>query len=82
MNKNSKDTATTYDERSNNKEIVKDLPENHDTTDRVNAMKYAFAPEGLYTGIFYKDNRPTYEERYQEIIKKAKQKKEKKNERT
>lgn len=55
------------------KEIVKDLPENHDTTDRVNAMKYAFAPEGLYTGIFYKDNRPTYEERYQEIIKKAKQ---------
>ena len=36
-------------------------------------MKYAFAPEGLYTGIFYKDNRPTYEERYQEIIKKAKQ---------
>lgn len=25
MNKNSKDTATTYDERSNNKEIVKDL---------------------------------------------------------
>ncbi|MBE7705319.1 MAG: 2-oxoacid:ferredoxin oxidoreductase subunit beta [Cyanobacteria bacterium SIG29] len=55
------------------KEIVKDLPENHDTTDRANAMKYAFAPEGLYTGIFYKDNRPTYEERYQEIIKKAKQ---------
>lgn len=55
------------------KEIVRNLPENHDLTDRVNAMKYAFSPEGLYTGIFYKVERPTYEERYKEVIAKAKQ---------
>ena len=55
------------------KELVRDLPENHDREDRANAMKYAFAPEGLYTGVFYKVERPTYEERYKEVISKAKQ---------
>ncbi len=55
------------------KELVRNLPEDHDTSDKVNAMKYAFAPEGLYTGIFYKAARPTYEERYEDVIGKAKQ---------
>ncbi len=55
------------------KELVRELPDNHDTEDRANAMKYAFAPEGLYTGVFYKTERPTYEERYEEVIEKAKQ---------
>ena len=55
------------------KELVRELPDNHDTEDRANAMKYAFAPEGLYTGVFYKTQRPTYEERYEEVIEKAKQ---------
>ena len=55
------------------KELVRDLPEDHDREDRANAMKYAFAPEGLYTGVFYKVERPTYEERYKEVISKAKQ---------
>lgn len=55
------------------KELVRNLPENHDVQDRVNAMKFAFAPEGVYTGVFYKTERPTYEERYAEVIKKAKQ---------
>ena len=55
------------------KELARELPSNHNVEDRVNAMKYAFAPEGLYTGVFYKTNRPTYEERYQEVISIAKQ---------
>lgn len=55
------------------KEIAINLPENHDVEDRVNAMKYAFAPDGLYMGIFYKTERPTYEERYKEVIAKAKE---------
>ena len=55
------------------KEIVRNLPDNHDVEDRVNAMKYAFAPDGLYTGILYKSERPTYEDRYRDIIVKAKQ---------
>lgn len=53
------------------KELVRFLPENHDVEDRINAMKYAFSPDGLYTGVFYKTQRPTYEERYQEVISKA-----------
>lgn len=55
------------------KEIIKYLPENHDVTDKLNAMKYAFAPDGPYTGIFYKVERPTYEERFNEVIIKSKQ---------
>ena len=55
------------------KELVRNLPENHDTSDRANAMKYAFAPEGLYTGVFYESIRPTYEERYEDVMAKAKQ---------
>lgn len=55
------------------KELVRDLPADHDLEDRVNAMKYAFAPEGLYTGVFYKSERPTYEERFSEVIAKAKE---------
>ncbi len=54
------------------KEIIKPLPENHNIEDRVNAMAYAFAPDGPYTGLFYKVQRPTYEERYADIISKAK----------
>ena len=55
------------------KELVRNLPENHDVTDRINAMKYAFSSDGLYTGVFLKTQRPTYEERYNEVISKAKQ---------
>lgn len=54
------------------KEIAVELPENYDVTDKICAMKYAFSSEGLYTGIFYKENRPTYEERLDAVISKAK----------
>ena len=54
------------------KELSVALPDNHDLEDRANAMKYAFSSEGLYMGLFYKTERPTYEDRYSEIIKKAK----------
>ena len=54
------------------KELSVPLPDEHDLEDRANAMKYAFASDGLYMGLFYKAERPTYEDRYTEIIKKAK----------
>ncbi|MBQ8887461.1 MAG: 2-oxoacid:ferredoxin oxidoreductase subunit beta [Candidatus Gastranaerophilales bacterium] len=54
------------------KELSVPLPDNHDLEDRANAMKYAFSSEGLYMGLFYKTERQTYEDRYREIIKKAK----------
>ncbi len=55
------------------KEIVRNVPEEHDRKDKLNAMKYAFAPEGLFTGILYQNERPTYEERFNEVIRKAKE---------
>ena len=55
------------------KELVRNLPENHNREDRINAMQYAFSPDGLYTGVFYQTQRPTYEERYMEVIAKAKE---------
>ncbi len=56
------------------KELVKYLPEEHDVKDRVDAMRYAFSPDGLYTGIFYDTERHAYEERYKEIISIAQKK--------
>ncbi len=55
------------------KEIVRNLPEEHDVQDRVNAMKYAFSSDGVYTGVFYKVQRPVYEQRYEDVISKAKE---------
>ena len=62
--------VTSYE---NMHELIKRLPENHNIEDRVNAMAYAFAPDGPYTGLFYKVQRPTYEERYMDVISKAKE---------
>lgn len=53
------------------KEIIKYIPEDHSTEDRLNAMKFAFSDDGLYTGLFYKIEKPTYEERYQDVINTA-----------
>ncbi len=55
------------------KEIIKHIPEDHSTEDRLNAMKFAFSEEGLYTGLFYKIDKPTYEERYEDVIQKSKE---------
>jgi len=54
----------TYESLRNR--IVK-LPENHDTSDRLLGMKYAFTQEPLFTGIFYVSNRPTLMDKLDEI---------------
>ncbi len=53
------------------KELVKPVPDDHDVSDRLSAMKFAFHETNLYTGIFYKIEKPTYEQRYSKIIEKA-----------
>lgn len=53
------------------KEIIKYVPDNHSVEDRLNAMKLAFSDDGLYTGLLYKIDKPTYGERYQDVIHKA-----------
>jgi 2-oxoglutarate ferredoxin oxidoreductase subunit beta len=38
---------------------IKQIPENHDTTNRIEGMEYAMTQEPLYMGIFYDISRPT-----------------------
>ncbi len=49
------------------KENVPELPENHDPTDKLAALKYAYA-EPQYTGIFYNIRKPTLEERLTSVF--------------
>ena len=53
------------------KEIVKPLPEDHDTSDKMAAFKYAYSDESMYTGVFYKQQKTSLEERLQEVFKTA-----------
>lgn len=48
------------------------LPENHDRSDRLLGMKYAFTSEPLYTGIFYESLRPTLLDKLDNIKEMAK----------
>lgn len=53
------------------KELIQELPDEHDITDRLSAMKFAFHDTNLYTGLFYKIEKPTYEQRYARVIEKS-----------
>lgn len=55
------------------KKLVKNLPSNHNIKDKIKAMTYAFEPNKIYTGLFYKEDRPVYEEKLQEVISKSKE---------
>ncbi len=53
------------------KEMVKPLPEDHDTSDRMSAYKYAYSEEHMYTGVFYKEEKSCLEERLQKVFQMA-----------
>ncbi len=58
--------VTLYNTYEHYKEITKPLPEDHDPTDLMAAMRLAFEVESQYLGVFYHDShRPTYTERMQ-----------------
>lgn len=46
---------------------IKPLPAEHDVTDKIAALKFAQDYGSLYTGIFYRKERPTFEERLAKI---------------
>lgn len=50
------------------KELINPIPDEHDVSDRLSAMKFAFHETNLYTGLLYKVDKPTYEERYEAVI--------------
>ena len=50
------------------KEIVEPLPEDHDTSDKLSAFKYAYSDEHMYTGVFYKEEKTSLDERLKEVF--------------
>jgi len=46
---------------------IKQLPEDHDTSDRILGMKYAMTQEPLYMGIFYKNIRSTLHDKLEHL---------------
>jgi len=64
-----------------NKEITYDylssktveLPEDYDPSNKVKAFKYAQDPEKIYTGIFYKEERPTLQQYHASALETAQQ---------
>ncbi len=44
-------------------QLVADIPEDHDPTDRMKAIELAMAKDKLYLGVFYQSEEPTLEQR-------------------
>ena len=56
--------TTFYDTYDHFKHVTKPLPADHNSRDRMSAMKYAMDEENLYLGLYYQEERPTYDEAY------------------
>ncbi|MGC9349570.1 MAG: 2-oxoacid:ferredoxin oxidoreductase subunit beta [Anaerolineae bacterium] len=64
--------VTFYNTYDHYREITRPLPEDHDPTDRLQAMALAMATETQYLGVFYQDaERPVYSERFAEVRSRA-----------
>jgi len=55
------------------KERIVPLPEDHDVTDIISGMKLAFTHDYVYTGLLYKTQKPTLEEKFEAITTKVKE---------
>ena len=61
-------TSKTY---TNLKAQVRWLPENHDSSDKMAAMKYAMDTDNPPIGLFYKESRPTLADNLNLVIESA-----------
>ncbi len=50
------------------RERIKQTPEDHDVTDKISGMKLAFTDKHIYTGLIYKVQKPTLEQKIDNII--------------
>lgn len=65
--------VTFYDTYKHYREVTAPLPADHNPADRMSAIKHAMDPEKLYLGVFYKEERPTYDEAEDNIQEEAAQ---------
>lgn len=56
--------VTFYDTYDHFKQVTKPLPADHNPRDLMSAMKYAMDDSTLYLGLYYHEERPTYNEAY------------------
>lgn len=56
--------VTFYDTYDHFKEVTKPLPPDHNSSDKMSAMKYAMDEETLYLGLYYEEDRPTFDQGY------------------
>jgi 2-oxoglutarate ferredoxin oxidoreductase subunit beta len=56
--------VTFYDTYDHFKQVTKPLPADHNPRDLMSAMKYAMDDSTLYLGLYYQEERPTYDEAY------------------
>lgn len=56
------------------RERSRPIPPDHDVTDRTAAFAYADDPDHLYMGVYYRKERPTFEDRLRSIAERATQK--------
>lgn len=61
--------VTFYNTYNHFRDTVTGLPEEHDPSDRMAAMALALDTTRTYTGIFYQERRPTFDERVEAIQK-------------
>jgi 2-oxoglutarate ferredoxin oxidoreductase subunit beta len=56
--------VTFYDTYDHFKNITKPLPTDHDPLDKARAMQFAMDEQTLHLGLFFKEDRPTYDQGY------------------
>lgn len=63
--------VTFYDTYDHFKNVTKPLPATHDPSDKAAAINLAMDERNLYLGVFYKEERPTYDDAYSGVRLKA-----------
>lgn len=63
--------VTFYDTYDHFKQVTKPLPADHDPSNKASAMAYAADTANLYLGLYYSEERPTYDDAYSGIRQKA-----------
>lgn len=54
--------TTFYDTYDHFKQVTKPLPADHNPRELMSALKYAMDEQTLYLGLYFQDERPTYDE--------------------
>lgn len=63
--------VTFYDTYDHFKEVTKPLPAEHNTSDKAAALGYAMSEDPLYLGLYFQEERPTYDDAYSGVRQKV-----------